>query len=150
MAIHAPCTVTSNKLQRYYSPEGQKRQQLFLNLYQIIHFASRRIQADIREILEIQEKHKKSPNEELFPLNSAIAKSKLASGYFDSNGGAVVSGAKVGQLNFLSDVIVNQIGLGADNANLRRRFLRPAVEFALSSPGIGEQHQVPVFSIVIS
>jgi len=92
-----------------------------------------------------------------FPLNIAIAKSKPASGYFDSNVGAVVyysakheSGAKVGQLNFLFDVIVNQIGLGADNANLRRRFLRPAVEFALSSPGIGEQHQVPVFSIVIS
>ena len=111
----------------------------------------------MREILELQEKHKKPPNEELFPLNIAIAKSKPASGYFDSNVGAVVyysakheSGTKVGQLNFLSDVIVNQIGLGADNANLRRRVLRPAVELAFSSPSIREQHQVPVGSIVIS
>ncbi len=111
----------------------------------------------MHEILEFQEKHKKSPNEELFPLNIAIAKSKSASGYFDSNVGAVVyysakheSGAKVGQLNFLFDVIVNQIGLGADNANLRRRFLRPAVEFALSSPGVRKEHQVTVRRIVIS
>ena len=111
----------------------------------------------MHEILEFQEKHKKSPNEELFPLNIAIAKSKSASGYFDSNVSAVVyysakheSGAKVGQLNFLSGVVVNQVGLGADNGYLRLRVLRPAVEFALSSPGIRKEHQVPVFSIVIS
>ncbi len=44
----------------------------------------------MREILELQEKHRKSPNEELFPLNIAIAKSKPAFGYFYPNVGAVV------------------------------------------------------------
>ena len=60
------------------------------------------------------------------------------------------SSAKVGQFELFAVVVVNHVGFAADNGDLRLRIFRPAVEFAISKPPIGEQHQVTVFLSVIS